>query len=190
MSDMKKEQLSHLMDDELQDADKLLSELKQDDELRARWERYHLIRDAMGNHLPDQLETGLAARISAQLDKEPTILAPRRKLFDRNVILKPAAGFAIAATIATIAIVSVQNLRHAEQDSFDIATVRIQPKVANLAEAKLAAERKKHIRAVDTKLSGYLVKHNEYSVSARMQGVLPYMRIVGDTVGQRTKNDK
>jgi hypothetical protein len=34
-------------------------------------------------------------------------------------------------------------------------------------------------------LSGYLVNHNEYSVSGQMQGVLPYMRIVSETPGKR-----
>ncbi|MDH5778712.1 MAG: sigma-E factor negative regulatory protein [Gammaproteobacteria bacterium] len=203
MSDKQKEELSNLMDGEFQDADKLISALQQDADLRARWERYHLIRDALGNHLPSQIDAGLAERISAQIEQEPTVLAPKRKLFDNifhkpgaglaalaNNAIKPAAGLAIAATIATVAIISVQNTRQANQNEYDVATVKIQPKVANFAEARLAAARKKHIRAVDSKLSGYLVKHNEYSVSARMQGALPYMRIVGDTVGQRTKNDK
>ena len=39
--------------------------------------------------------------------------------------------------------------------------------------------------AVESKLSGYLVHHNEYSVTAKMQGALPYMRIVSVTPGKR-----
>lgn len=195
MSNKYDEQLSHLMDGEIEDEAKLLAAMKQDAGLSARWERYHLIRDVMGNHLPEQFSSNLADRVSAQLDDEPTILAPpRRRLFSREAIVKPAAGFAIAATIATVAVMSVQTTQLAQQQSYEVATVKVQPqprhKVANLAQASLLAERKQHIRAVDSKLSGYLVKHNEYSVSARMQGVLPYMRIVGDTVGQRTTHDK
>jgi hypothetical protein len=39
--------------------------------------------------------------------------------------------------------------------------------------------------AVQSKLSSYLVNHNEYSVTAKMQGMLPYMRIVSVTPSER-----
>lgn len=193
MSNKYDEQLSHLMDGESDDEAKLLAAIKEDAGLRARWERYHLIRDVMGNHLSEQGAISIAARVAAQLENEPTVLAPkRRRFFSREAIVKPAAGFAIAATIATVAVMSVQTSQIAQNAGYEVAEVKMQPRsnVASMARATLSAERKKHIRAVDSKLSNYLVKHNEHSVSARMQGALPYMRIVGDTVGQRTKHDK
>lgn len=199
MSKNREEQLSHLMDGEFDDDAGLLAAMKQDPELKARWERYHLIRDAMGNHLSEHFTVSIADQVAEQLEQEPTILAPpRRRFFNKDKLLKPAAGFAIAATIATVAIISVQapqlvEQRVAQQDGGqNIATIDVQsqPNVATLANSRLSAERRKHLRAVDSKLSGYLVKHNEHSVSARMQGAIPYMRIVGDTVGQRTKHDQ
>ncbi|MDH5179939.1 MAG: sigma-E factor negative regulatory protein [Gammaproteobacteria bacterium] len=199
MSHNYEEQLSQLMDGEIEMDNTLLTALKQDPELRGRWERYHLMRDVMGNHLSDRMDMGIADRVAQQLESEPTILAPpRHRFFNREKLVKPAAGFAIAATIATMAVLTVQTTQIAQQQTYEVASTvnqtgslpRPQPHVADFAQARLAAERRKQVRAVNSKLSGYLVKHNEHSVSARMQGALPYMRIVGDTVGQRTKHDK
>jgi len=65
------EKLSQLMDGEwhqLAPAESVAS-LCADEAQRARWMRYHLIRDALRNE-PVQVDTGLAARISAAIDDE------------------------------------------------------------------------------------------------------------------------
>jgi hypothetical protein len=35
----------------------------------------------------------------------------------------------------------------------------------------------------NSRLNGYLVQHNEYAASSGVQGVLPYVRIVGHNSG-------
>ena len=65
------EKLSQLMDGEwhqLAPAESVAS-LCADEAQRARWMRYHLIRDALRNE-PVQVDNGLAARISAAIDDE------------------------------------------------------------------------------------------------------------------------
>ena len=65
------------MDGELIDeqARPLPPKLKRDAELRANWDYYHLIGDALrGARGPD-----LCAKICARLDAEPTVLAPPRR---------------------------------------------------------------------------------------------------------------
>jgi len=37
---------------------------------------------------------------------------------------------------------------------------------------------------IDKRLSGYLVNHNEYAASRGVQGVMPYVRIVGHNTGE------
>ena len=70
-----KEILSAWMDGELSDEQvrPLPPQLMRDAELRANWDCYHLIGDALrGVQGPD-----LYAKICARLDAEPTVLAPQ-----------------------------------------------------------------------------------------------------------------
>ncbi|OGA34353.1 MAG: hypothetical protein A3G80_03815 [Betaproteobacteria bacterium RIFCSPLOWO2_12_FULL_62_13b] len=56
-------------------ARRLLPQLKRNAELRANWDYYHLIGDALrGVRGPD-----LCAKICARLDAEPTVFAPLRR---------------------------------------------------------------------------------------------------------------
>ena len=186
MSEEKYQNLSAIIDGEIELGDKLIQELESDPELLARWQRYHLIRDGLDKHLPACGFTDISGRVMAALDSEPTVLAPRRKRITQKLI-KQAAGLAVAASVATVAIISVQTTQVARQNETGGSIARIeQPRIdqSAIAQARLRNQ------AVQSKLNGYLVNHNEYSVSARMQGMMPYMRIVGDADNQRIRNDK
>lgn len=67
-----KQKLSQLMDGEWLDlnAADCVAKLCEDDELRDKWMRYHMIRDAMKSE-PVQAEPDLASRICAAIDDEP-----------------------------------------------------------------------------------------------------------------------
>ncbi len=211
MSDKAKERLSALMDDELVDFEQDINHLQDDDSLKQRWMRYHLIRDVVSGHLPDTVvpDFDLAARVSAALEHEPTILAPRR--FQPRQLMKQAAGLAIAATVSAIAIISIQNpdlnqtgvapLAAADKQAEKVVAFN-EPGQSPVKGATVALSRAGHThvhspsvnRASTSKFSGYLLNHNEYSVSSNMQGMLPYMRIVGATKNQpviiRIANEK
>jgi len=216
MSDKAKERLSALMDDELVDFEQDINHLQDDDSLKQRWMRYHLIRDVISGHLPDAVapDFDLAARVSVALEHEPTILAPRR--FQPRQLMKQAAGLAIAATVSAIAIISIQNpdisqtgvtpLAAADKQGEKVVAFNQNPALVSLPATNSAKgaplSRTAHAhshksagnRASTSKFSGYLLNHNEYSVSANMQGMLPYMRIVGATQNQpviiRIANEK
>lgn len=185
MSEHKYEKLSALIDGESDIDDKMIQDIDTDKELRDRWQRYHLIRDTLTHHLPEQGALDISASISAAIKDEPTVLAPIRQRITQK-IMKQAAGLAVAASVATVAVMSVQTSQVAETDNTTSIARIEQPSIDRTAitQARLRNQ------AIQSKLSGYLVKHNEYSVSARMQGVMPYMRIVGDADTQRTRNDK
>lgn len=185
MNEQKREMLSSVIDGETTIDDKLIDEINADEALRAHWQRYHLIRDVLTHHLPEQGAVDVSAGVMAALRDEPTILAPRRKRISHKV-MKQAAGLAVAASVATVAVMSVQTMQVAKQDTAGTSIARIeQPAIdpSAIAQARLRNQ------AIQSKLSGYLVNHNEYSVSARMQGMMPYMRIVGDADTQWTRND-
>lgn len=186
MSDKINEQLSALMDDELDGHPALLRELGSNSELRAEWARYHLIRDVITDHLPDQPYSDISARVSARLAAEPAIFAPPQHRHRRptrlRFVAKQLAGLAIAATVSAVAVLTVQQHQAPESG----------PTAASLAAATPPPTRVRYVSAdtrldqkVQSKLSGYLVNHNEYSVSGNMQGLMPYMRIVSVTPGQR-----
>jgi hypothetical protein len=79
-------------------------------------------------------------------------------------------------------VVSLQNIRQegpAETPTLAVApaaSTYIRPEnVANVADVTTRVEPATSTRDLDA----YLVNHNEYSVNGGMQGMLPYVRIVG-----------
>jgi negative regulator of sigma E activity len=111
MSEQKLESLSAFMDGELDgDPATVIDSLMREEALRRKWTRYHLIADVMHQSLPERLDSRFAARVAATLRTEPTVLSPvRRRL---PAYLKPAAGLAIAASVAAMAVITVQRLDH------------------------------------------------------------------------------
>lgn len=198
MTNKIEEQLSILVDDELAEHDAVLDKLATDPELQARWSRYHLMRDVITGHMPEQPLGDIASRVSQALEKEPVILAPvhKRKHARKPLpfILKQAGGLAIAATVSAVAVLTVQ---HTQDETSNTATkiAAVQPITQSQPQPQTQSQPSAQVRyvtdtsgldtAVQSKLSGYLVNHNEYSVSGQMQGVLPYMRIVSETPGKR-----
>jgi sigma-E factor negative regulatory protein RseA len=95
------QELSSLMDGELDpaEAERAIRSCCGNDELKLKWQAYHLIGEAMrGEGAPAGAST---RRIMAALAGEPTVLAPRRRL-------TASAGriaFAAAASLATVAVV-------------------------------------------------------------------------------------
>ncbi|MBU3694643.1 MAG: anti-sigma 24 factor [Rhodocyclaceae bacterium] len=95
---MKKERISELMDGELDavQADLLLRRLG-DAEAQATWSTYHLIGDALrGDKACD-----VAARVTARLAQEPTVLAPR----PISSVAARGLGMSIAASVAAVTVV-------------------------------------------------------------------------------------
>lgn len=165
MSEQIKERLSAFMDGELHDSS-FVDQLESDHEVIATWTRYHLIRDVMHrNYMADA--SVLSQRVASVLRDEPTVLAPRQG----KKLLKQASGWAIAATIAAVAILVVRQPEPLPdaQPSLAVGPITQQP-------VRLTA-------AAESKLSSYLVSHNESSASSRMKGMLPYTRIISYTPG-------
>lgn len=97
-----KSKLSGLMDGELaeHEAQALFAALRQDSELRRRWQEYQLLGDTLKGER--DLGVELTGRVMAALEAEPTVLAPqpsrRSEVLRRNLL-------ALAATLAGVAIV-------------------------------------------------------------------------------------
>lgn len=184
------DKISTLMDGELhdqhdqRDQDKWLEQLGNDQEMQAMWQRYHLARDAMKGQLSEFPTLDISAAVSASLKQEPAIFTPIWRRLSPRYVMKQVAGLAVAAAVGTIAVISVQQT---QLDSLDTSTIT---QVTNNQTVYQTASQSGQIRqvsfttrkqldeAVESKLSGYLVNHNEFTNSVRVSGVMPYTRIV------------
>lgn len=176
MNNDNREWLSALTDGELhgKELEQGIDALRNDSQLQASWMAYHVIRDSVSSNLDQQVAPQLHRRIAAALEAEPTILAPQRR---QRAWVKQAAGVAIAASVTGIAIVGVQQMNMADSAP-KVQPVAQQQEYIRMQPTLVAAEKAKPA-GNNTALDRYLVNHNEYSANAGIQGVLPYVRIVG-----------
>lgn len=172
-------QLSAMVDDELEEreVDLALRRLNRDYDSKARWERYHLIGDAIQGHLPAALDIDFAARIRQAIEAEPLPLPAARPL---PAWYKPVTGFALAASVVLVALFG---LKLTQIDTTFIPTA---PLAANtpstpalIPVASLTQRVDDASEPVEARLSSYLVNHNGYASMNSMHGMLPYVRMVG-----------
>ena len=165
------EQLSALVDDELpgSEHDLLLRRIESDDQLYRRLSRYQLISDALQSHLPERFDPAFCQRVKVLLRSEPTLSRYSRLAS----LARPAAGLAVAASVAVVAVMSLQSAQQGTPSPAEV--VASTPPASDYLRVSDEAGNP----SVDRKLDIYLVNHNEYAVNRGMQGMLPYVRIVG-----------
>jgi sigma-E factor negative regulatory protein RseA len=173
MKDSLYEQLSALVDDELTGSEHamLFRRIESDDQLYQRLSRYQLISDALQNHLPERVDPAFSLRVQGMLRSEPAQSGYYSRL---AALAKPVAGLAVAASVAVMAVMSIQSARQETASPADVVAVSAPP-----AGDYLRVSDEPGAPSADRKLDMYLVNHNEYAVNRGMQGMLPYMRIVG-----------
>lgn len=110
MAQHRDEHFSALIDGHHRLDDSQLEALKTDPQAAERWQRYHLIGDTLRGELPASVELDICARVAAALNDEPALLAPKAVSQPRGVkgFWRPVMQFAVAASVALVAIVGVQ----------------------------------------------------------------------------------
>ena len=121
MMNDKTDKLSALMDGELRDLEHWSKQLASDKTMQAVWHRYHIARDAMKGQLSDYPQLDISASVSKALENEPVILAPLWRRIQPRTVFKQVAGLAVAATVATLAVLSVQQARIIDNETAQIA---------------------------------------------------------------------
>src|SRR3954467_4265715 len=109
MTDAVKEQLSACLDGQLPEGelDLMLKRLQRDAQLRRTMDGYSLIGEAMRGQRTVRASSGFADRVAAAVAAEP--VTQTAITFSREKVLtwlRPAAGLAIAAGVAAVAIIS------------------------------------------------------------------------------------
>jgi len=122
-------------------------------------------------------------RVSRQLADEPTILAPAHSGRDASSQhwWRPAAGIAIAASVAALAVVFAPGLMQSPSGT-------VSPGIASthvpLAATPVRMEVSQGTRwtdgqpAVEDKLNGYLADHSEFGVQGGAPSLIPYASFV------------
>ncbi|MDZ7735987.1 MAG: sigma-E factor negative regulatory protein [Gammaproteobacteria bacterium] len=191
-------------------AESITASIHNDAELFGAWRRYHLVGDSLRGQLPAQFPaTDLSARISRALESEPAILSPQRRTATVSQrILKPAAGLAIAASVALVAIIGLRGMDHtagtgsttgdttvAATDAAATAPAPERIEVQAPRQSLQPAAPSQLARTVSTeavpgdyqqsgqaagqyRFNSYLINHNEYRVNSGVHGSMPYARIV------------
>jgi len=153
------ERISAFMDGELEDheAAAQVRRLKEDLDLRVAWDTYHLIGDAMRGEAG--YASGLAVKVKARLASEPTVVAPKARMPERNV---RRLALSAAAAVAGVALVAWLTL-------FD---------------SPLAPQSQLAATPANGAVNDYLLAHQQFSPNTAMQGVASYVRTVS---GQNTE---
>jgi len=166
-----KAEISALLDDELDaySADRALDALQRDGALRDSWQTYHVIGDALRR--APEFSPGFSARLAARIAQEPVVLAPGAMTSQKRSPMRYALPLA-ASVMGTAAVGWVaQSLNNPLSTQLSAARLTMQP--APLAAVSLPAVK-------NDALKEYLVAHQAYSPSGRMQSIAPYVRTVSE----------
>jgi len=156
---VRNEQISQLMDGEVDDAEaQRFFGLLQDSEAQREWQAYHLIGDVLRD--TSSVSDGFMARFSERLAEEPTVLAPRRlpSRSPRTIALSAAASVtAVGLVVWTV-----------------LQTGAVQ------APAEMSVAKVQPVELASADVSPYLLAHQEYSPSVAVQDMGPYIRTVSE----------
>ncbi len=173
-----KEKVSGLVDAELDrdSTDTVLRELTQDETLRAVWDRYHLIGAALKHEVSGLEGASVVHRVADAIRTEPTPAVQRDNIVPFPLrALKPAAGFAIAASVAAAVVFGLlPNTDFAPETG---GTVAMQTSINE--EFPTSATRWQTISPeMEKVLNAYLVEHGEFSAPSGLTGLTSYARFV------------
>lgn len=176
MTEPVNEQLSACLDGELPAAelDLLLKRLERTPELREAIGRYTVIGEALRHSKPAIASRSFADKVMAAVDQEPANArrAPRVSpvLLRR---LRPVAGFGIAATVAAIAVFSVQQSGVTPDTVATNAPAAVPSAVvAQSTDYVVPTSTSSPSFVPATRLTNYVVAHSEYSSPLARRSVL------------------
>jgi sigma-E factor negative regulatory protein RseA len=171
------EQLSALLDGELPAAEIPLAvrRVGRDRELRQAAERYSLIGDALRGDLPAGRRADLVKRVRKAIDAAPAPAAASTA--NRNRVLRFGTGFAVAASVALVALVALPGGQQQQPEP---------PALSATEVASPVPEQRMMIQPVFTRPAGggpdrltrYYVNHSEYAPAVNNRGALTRIIVI------------
>ncbi len=194
MSKETREHLSALVDGEIsrETSRFLVRRLGADDELRATWTRYHLVRDCLRHQDGVSAGEDLCARVSLALESEQP---GKRFRTLPTAWFKPVAGLAIAASVALMAVVAVgPGIPGAPQSASELAGEMeyeqfTSPQSLTSAPYSSAASYSGQSGSASTgrKMDSYLVRHYQVTGASGGKGFVAFVPIV--ITGSKSQNE-
>ncbi|RTR39034.1 anti-sigma factor [Shewanella canadensis] len=149
MDKLGQEWVSAAVDGEIDE--QMLAELAADKDSHEQWRDYHMIGDAMRGELPKTIHLDLSANIAAAIENEPTIIAPVKRETPNEVkvkttglsnvipMFKQFGQYAIAASVALVAVVGVQNYSQQENaiDASPLPVLNTRPLIGSVTPVSL-----------------------------------------------------
>lgn len=193
MSEQIREQVSAFLDGELPDSETelLLKRLTRDGELRESFGRYALIGESIRGTSRGLLTRGFAGRVNMAIDGEPIAAVGQVRESRAPGWWRPFAGAAVAAGVAAVAVVALQQRA-------DAPTLRAGPAAASMtAQNTLPPTLPQTPREAisytvpatspaapsgmpQARLTNYVLAHSRYSSGLDRRGVLADLLIESD----------
>jgi negative regulator of sigma E activity len=185
MSEKHAEDMCAFLDGELDDAQArfLISRLNHDQELAARWQRCHTIRAVLRKERRHALR-GFSERVSMAVALES---APAEDSHSQPASvrwLRPAAGMAIAASVALVAFNALQQPMDPAPEApgptlASVDQTAVPPSHVVDQRATVASGATSPGRAWDNpRLQRYLLQHNENAAPRTSSGLVPYVYLI------------
>jgi negative regulator of sigma E activity len=164
------EKLSQLIDRELapEQCEEQFDRLCAGDGYAKPWQNYHFIGSVIRGEIASA-GIDLSPRISVALNNEPTVLAPRALNKDSRLtgdIWKPISMFAIAASLALVAVIT---LNPADKVSGQNQLASTTAPAESIQQQKFAQE-----------FAVMLVEHGEFTATAGLNGLVAYAKLVSN----------
>jgi sigma-E factor negative regulatory protein RseA len=200
MSEQIREQVSAFLDGELPDTETelLLKRLTRDGELRESFGRYALIGEALRGVGSQSLTRGFASRVNLAIDGEPAQAPAHAQLTREPRWWRPIAGVTVAAGVAAVAIVALQQRSispHLSGASMTAQNVTAPLKTAAPSQLPLqggggprealsytvpAASTDVPSAIAPARLTNYVFAHSKYSSGLGQRGLLTDLLIEDD----------
>ena len=203
----REQQISAILDDHLdpQALNEFMQDLKRDPDMDAEsMKRYQMMGDVMRDELNAASFMDISAAVHRAVDLEPgyqvsdspaVAKKESKPLFDLSAWTKPLAGMAIAASVAMMTVVSFKTIStHSESSDQVVAQantngekveinkstiVPVNPAIANQLRYVSTVESKTKAQLQEKQLSDYMMRHSDSAGQSTMQGMVPYIRVVG-----------
>ena len=197
MSEQIREQVSAFLDGELPDSETelLLKRLTRDGELRESFGRYALIGESIRGTSRGLLTKGFAGRVNMAIDGEPVVAVGQARESRAPRWWRPFAGAAVAAGVAAVAVVALQQRAVAPtlRAGPAAAPMTAQNVVAAQGPAGLPQPSREGLSYTvpptspaapagmpQARLTNYVLAHSRYSSGLDLRGVLADLLIEAD----------
>ena len=200
----REEQLSSLLDSALDEAQltSFMQDLKRDPIGDAETaQRYRLMGDTMRDELDQASFMDISSAVSRAIEYEPAhgedgaVLQNNKIASEFNLsewfnrLLKPVAGVAVAASVATVTLVTfnavnnesaVNNVQLAQsvpvESSQSVNVQAVNPEIAKNVRVASTVQIAKKSPQQQKQLNVYMLQHSGYASQSTMQGMMPYVR--------------